>query len=430
MAFFRARASGGSAQRPPTLRLSDHERTLRPALPPVPARRPLVLSADGRRRPVRYSLAMAEQEPRPPRPPRPSRGDVALALVGVVLVALEGTFREALPLRPVQVAAALVLVATLAPRRVRPFESLVVAFVVANALTLVAVLRETSDLGLYSSILVLLHPYSLVRLGTRREIAVGLGVVAATWAISLAAGEMNGAEDVIGSFTVLSLPAALGAAVRFRDLAHRHDVERAKLRERQMLARELHDTIGHHLSAIVVQAQAAQVVSKARPEKVDGALTAIEGEASRSLAELRALVGALRDDVSTDLAPLGGTEAIAQLVRDVGEHATFEREGDLERLAPSVDLALHRIAREALHNAARHAQGATRIEVHLSSEADRVRLRVRDDGKPVGSPRAGGFGLVGMKERAVLLGGTFAAGPRPAGGFEVEVVLPRAGVRA
>ncbi|MBN8617138.1 MAG: hypothetical protein J0L92_41550, partial [Deltaproteobacteria bacterium] len=115
------------------------------------------------------------------------------------------------------------------------------------------------------------------------------------------------------------------------------------------------------------------------------------------------------------------------LVRDSGVHAHFHRGDAIGPLAPAVELALHRIARESLHNAARHAHEATRIDVRLETDADRVRLTVRDDGRGSSATRGSGFGLVGMKERALLLGGTLEAGPLPSRGWQVEAILPRDG---
>jgi signal transduction histidine kinase len=228
---------------------------------------------------------------------------------------------------------------------------------------------------------------------------------------------------------VLFFPAALGASVRFWDHAQRRDVEHAKLRERQMLARELHDTVAHHVSAIVIQAQAARVVLTKRPDAAANALAAIDGEASRALADLRALVGTLRDADGAATAPQAGVREIEVLVRDLGERGVFERVGDFEHLAPAVEHALHRIARESIHNAVRHARGASRIDVRIAAESGRVRLTVRDDGEASGAPARSGFGLVGMKERASVLGGTLDAGPRPSGGWQVEAVLPHKGAR-
>ena len=370
------------------------------------------------------------REPVPERPTRPSRSDVALAVAAGALTVAEASLRVGLALRGVAVIAGLVIAASLAWRRARPLLSLSVAFGVANLLTALALALGVAQIGLYSSALVLVLPYALLRQGSGREVLLGLALVLATYGASALAGELRDAEQAIGALVVLFFPAALGASLRFRDRAHRRDVEHAQSRERQGLARELHDTVAHRLSAIVIQSQAARAVLSKRPQAALAALSAIESEAARSLAELRALVGALRDDGPAERAPQAGVDAIEALAREHGPHVRFAREGELDPIAPAVGLALHRIARESLHNARRHAKGARAIEVRLVAERATVRLIVRDDGEPVRSIGGDGFGLVGMRERASLLGGTLEAGPLPSGGWQVEAVLPRDGARS
>jgi len=369
------------------------------------------------------------EEPAPSRPARPARVDDVVASAAAVLVVAEGLLRRVLAWRPLQIAFGLALVATLRIRRVRPLSAVVVAFGMASSLTAAEWVWSLPELGLHANAVVLLLPYSLLRHGSGREAAIGLATVLATYVVSASTGHMHDAGDAVGALVALLFPAAIGASARFRDRAHRHAVERTQHHERQMLARELHDTVAHHLAAITIQTQAARVSFTKRPDTALAALGAIESEASRALAELRGLVGALRDDVPPKLGPGGGgVEAIAQLVRDAGEHARFHREGDMAALGPAVTLALHRIAREALHNVGRHARGVRNIDVRLIGEGTHVRLVVRDDGHGSGSTFGGGLGLVGMKERALLLGGTFEAGPLAAGGFKVEAVLPCRGV--
>ena len=346
---------------------------------------------------------------------------------GMVLALLEGALRHDLPHAPLQILVALGIASTLALRTTQPFVALLVGFALANALTCVALVSAHHQLGLATCALVLFHPYSLLRHGSGREVVIGLAFVIATFVFSAIAGEMRGAEDAIGGLVVLLFPAALGATVRFRDRAHRQDVEHTQLRERQMLARELHDTVAHHLAAIAIQSQAARAVLTKKPEAAASALDAIASEASRALAELRGLVGALRDDAPAARRPEARLDAIETLVEEAGAHAHFLKKGELDSLAPAVELALHRIARESLHNAKRHARNASRIDVRLEAEGDAVRLTVRDDGEAARASHGGGFGLVGMKERAAILGGTLEAGPLAPRGWQVEAILPRDG---
>jgi signal transduction histidine kinase len=318
------------------------------------------------------------------------------------------------------------MAAAVAWRRARPLLATGLAFGIANLLTAIGLVLTLPDLGLHVTLVVLLLPFSLVRLGSGREIGAGMALVVGTYAGAGLAGDLRAPSDAIGALVVLLFPAALGAIARQGDRAHRRELEHAQLRERQMLARELHDTIAHRVAAIAIQSQAAQAVLARRPEAAVAALDAIEGEAKRALTELRGLVGALRDDTTSPLAPTGGDDAIEALVRDAGEHVVLAREGDLDGLAPAVEHALQRIVRESLHNVARHARGVRRVDVHLTSAGAHVRLVVRDDGE-ARSERGQGYGLVGMKERAQHLGGSLEAGPSPSGGWVVEALLPRRG---
>lgn len=363
-------------------------------------------------------------DPTPERPARPSKGDVWVALVAAAVALAEGAFRSGVALRPLAIAAALVVAATLVFRRSHPLPAVLVGFLVGDVLLAIEVGFKVERLGLDAGAFVLLQPFALLRYGTAGE--VGLGVLAVLFTYAFAMLSHPIASEAIGAAVVLCLPIAAGAALRFRDGAHRRDVEHAQLRERQAIARELHDTVAHHVAAIAIQAQAAQAVRARRPEAVGDALAAIEAESSRALAELRALVGALREDDAASLAPTTGVDDIAGLVADAGPLATFARSGDLDGLSPAAAAALHRIAKESIHNALRHGGASSKIAVRLEGASSSVRLTVENDGPVARAPSGRGFGIVGMKERAALLGGTLEAVPLPAGGFRVEAVLPRA----
>jgi signal transduction histidine kinase len=192
------------------------------------------------------------------------------------------------------------------------------------------------------------------------------------------------------------------------------------------LARELHDTVAHHVSAIAVQAQAGGVVAGIQPEKAAEVLAAIESEASRTLAEMRSMVRVLREDEAVAYAPQPGVADLPALARaDVTPTVEVSLDGSVARLAGPVDAALYRLAQESLTNALRHARGASRVGIDVCQEGASVRLRVSDDGRTEpGPPPERGFGLLGMAERAHLLGGSLSAGPGPAGGWVVEAVLP------
>ena len=181
---------------------------------------------------------------------------------------------------------------------------------------------------------------------------------------------------------LLSLPAALGAAVRYRDSSRLREADQIRLREREQLARELHDTVAHHVSAIAIRAQAGRTLAATRPGAAVEALEVIEEAASRTLTDLRALVGALRDGEDADLAPQRGVADIERLAATPGDgpRVDVQLAGDLDDLRPLVGAAIYRIAQESITNAVRHARHATRIDVRVTGDRDCVRLTVRDDG--------------------------------------------------
>jgi signal transduction histidine kinase len=146
------------------------------------------------------------------------------------------------------------------------------------------------------------------------------------------------------------------------------------------------------------------------------------------LKEMRTMVGLLPDGAEPDFAPQPGLADIERLARGVGgwPRVDVQVAGDFAALSPGLGVALYRIAQESVTNAVRHARDATRITVRVADEDEQVRLTVRDDGAagPTGhtQPR---YGLLGMAERASLLGGTLQAGPDPDGGWTVSALLPK-----
>jgi signal transduction histidine kinase len=368
-------------------------------------------------------------EPRAPAPPVRVWRDWVLVAVLVPAAVLEGVLREDLTWPVVAVVLALVAVSTLLWRRTRPLLAVAVAFGAFSAGGVASLFWADEPVGLDTSICVLLLPYALFRWGAGREAAIGLAIILATCAIGIAADDTS-AGDAVGGTVFLLFPAALGASVRYRVGSRLREIDQVKLRERQELARELHDTVAHHVSAIAVQAQAGRTVAAGRPDAAVRALEVIEEAASRTLAEMRTMVGVLRDGDEPDRAPQRGVADIERLARDAahGPRVDVVISGGLDAVSPSVGAAMYRLAQEAITNATQHARHATRIDVHVAGEDDCVRLVVRDDGD-VGSADRGrsGYGLVGMAERAALLGGTLEAGPGPGKGWTVNAVLPRAG---
>lgn len=366
-------------------------------------------------------------EPRAADPP--ARVPRDWVLVGVVMVTalLEGVLRTDVAWRPFVTIVAVGLAPLLLWRRTRPLACVVVAFGTALVLGLLSLVGGAPSLGLNTMIYVLVLVYALVRWGSGREIVIGLSVVLVAAVVGMVA-DSTGPGDVFGGFAVLTAAAAGGAAFRYRAESWRRALDQIRSQERVGLARELHDMVAHHVSAIAVQAQAGQAMAGQRPEAALEALTVIEGEASRTLTEMRAMVRVLRDGAPTEYAPQPGVADLASLARrDPAPVVDVELPHDLDELPLQVDAAVYRLAQEALTNALRHARNASRVEIRVVEGAGTLRLRVTDDGQ-IDSARSTthGFGLLGMTERVQLLGGTLRAGPAPEGGWTVDAELPTA----
>lgn len=370
-----------------------------------------------------------------PDAPRRVWRDWALVSALVPAVVLEGALRDDLVWRAFSVVIALALLPTLLWRRAHPLPCVAAAFGLVAVVQLVALILGDDWHGLDVTVFVILPVYALFRWGSGRDAAIGLAIVAIPVVLSAVDAQRHPDTDQIqvGDVAVgalfLLLVATVGASVRYADKARRRGIDQIKLLEREQLARELHDTVAHHVSAIAIRAQAGRVVAATDPAAALEALAVIEHEASRTLAEMRTMVGALRQGDEPDLTPQRGVAEVAALATSSDERPCVEVElsGDLDGLQPSVDAAIFRLARESVTNAVRHARHATRVQVAVRGEPDCVRMTVHDDGDPAPfDPRtATGFGLVGMAERAKLLGGTVEAGPDRNRGWTVTAVLPR-----
>lgn len=199
--------------------------------------------------------------------------------------------------------------------------------------------------------------------------------------------------------------------------------------ERLRIARELHDVVTHGMGLIAVKAGVANHIAKARPEEARQALRVIETTSRDALAEMRRLLDMLRQDSApgTDLTQpgLGGLEDLAEHVRAAGVEVRLTVSGEYD-LPEALQLTVYRIVQEALTNVVKHA-APTRCRAAVDISARQVSVQVTDDGAnlPAPKPGPGGHGLVGMRERVAMYGGTFTAGPRPEGGFAVTATLPR-----
>jgi signal transduction histidine kinase len=358
----------------------------------------------------------------------PERGWRDWLLVGVLVVTalLEGVLRDDVAWRPIATILAVALALVLLWRRTRPLACVVAGFGTAMALGLATLVGGAPDVGLDTMVYVdLVLVYALVRWGSGREIVIGLAMVGVAAVIGTVAN-YTGPSDFIGGFGILTAVAAGGAAFRYRAESWRRALAQIRSQERVGLARELHDIVAHHVSAIAVQAQAGRAMAGQRPEAGLEALAAIEGEASRTLAEMRAMVRVLREGAPAEYTPQRGVADLVSLARrDPVPVVDVEVPGDLDELPLQVDAAVYRLAQEALTNALRHARNASRVEIRVVEGEGRLRLRVTDDGQiDPARPASHGFGLLGMTERVQLLGGTLRAGPASGGGWTVDAELP------
>jgi signal transduction histidine kinase len=203
--------------------------------------------------------------------------------------------------------------------------------------------------------------------------------------------------------------------------------------ERARIARELHDVVAHNVSVMVVQADGAAFALEASPEKARQALTAISRTGRQALAEMRSLLGVLRSasDDGAELTPQPGVEQLTGLLeqaRAAGLPVSFSVAGVPRPLSPGAALAAYRIVQESLTNARKHGGPTVTTAVTLRFCEDQLGIVVTDDGRARAAGDAGpdglGHGLIGMRERVEVYGGTVTAGPRPGGGWRVTAMLP------
>lgn len=377
---------------------------------------------------VSHPLRSVLEEPRPSAPPVRVWRDWALLAFVTVAGVLEGVLRENLPLPVLSVVLTVGLASLLLWRRTHPLAVVATVFGVVAVVDLGLIVADAPALDMVTMLYVLLLPYSLFRWASGREAVAGLAIILVPATLAYVV-DWTGVAEGIGGGAVLMSSFALGLAVRSQHGARERRMEQVKSEERVLLARELHDTVAHHVSAIAIQAQAGRALAATSPSSPLEALEVIEVEASRTLAEMRSMVRVLRNEAPADYAPQPG---VADLERLSGASPTGPRvevtvSGDLAALPRAIDAAVFRIAQEAVTNALRHARNATVVDVRVAGDQSTVSLAVRDDGDPGPgdpSPEAG-FGLTGMVERALLLGGTCRAGPCPGGGWAVVATLPR-----
>ena len=368
--------------------------------------------------------------------------DIALAVVVGVLGQLEawwgiGSTHRQGPLWAQSLLYA-VTALLLVGRRVRPLACLT-AMVVASLVEFVAV---GSPEGLAVSVAPLIATYTVGnRLEWRRSwAALVLSVVIwVAWAVfdPLNHDLAEGLSSLVW-LTPSIIAWLLGALVRVNRLnAEQRRVNReqrasqAVAEERNRIARELHDVIGHSVSVMTVQASAVRRLLAPDQVVERQALEVVEATGREALSEMRRMVGVLRrSGGDTELEPPPTLDQIDRLVenfRAAGLPVTMSVIGAAHALAPGLDLTAYRVVQEGLTNTLRHARTPVHAEVVIDYRADRIELAVRDDGQSAAAsaaPAEAGNGLLGMRERVALYGGSLVARVRPEGGFELVATLP------
>jgi signal transduction histidine kinase len=265
----------------------------------------------------------------------------------------------------------------------------------------------------------------------RCQPGAALGAAALT-AVALSTGSLRvhslAFGDVRQVACVIVWPVAAGWYLRWRGQEHVRRVEQARQAERLALARDLHDVVAHHVTGIVVQAQALRRVVERNPDVVPPALGAIEEAGIEALTAMRRMVGTMREGGgAVPRRPAQLRADLEQLVAEAAGPPVRLRVDGEDRLVPGeIASSVRRVAQEAVTNARRYAREATRIDVDVHIGVDRLTLSVRDDGRAgsaVAFRHGGGYGLAGMRERVALLAGTFEAGPQP-DGWRVRAVIP------
>jgi signal transduction histidine kinase len=253
--------------------------------------------------------------------------------------------------------------------------------------------------------------------------SIGIAVIAA-WAL----GDLRRAR--------VQQLAGLAERARLLELERDQEMRLAATAERARIAREMHDVVAHSLSVVIAQADGGRYAGQHEPAAATAALEQISATGRQALADMRSLLGVLREDGDQEFAPQPDVAAIGQLVADVrasGLDVDLIVEGSPVPMPAGPQLAAYRIVQESLTNVLKHAGPATRAWVRLHWRADGLEIAVLDDGRGAGAavadrdgpvPSSPGHGLLGMRERAELHGGRLTAAPRHGGGFGVQALLP------
>lgn len=312
----------------------------------------------------------------------------------------------------------------------------------ALALAVIALVVVAKSSGALDTGLLLISLLAIAIAGWPRPLGLVIALGASAVATPALVVALNPGDTDLGVWLLgIAVPFLMSWGFRRQEqlsaeleAARRRLVRQAVAEERRLIARDVHDLVGHALAGVLVQITSARHVLRRDVDAAEEALITAETAGRRGLAELRSTVAMLRSEASDAVTPVPGLDDLGDLVdqaRDRGLDVAYRTAGDHAGVDAVVGLTVYRIGQEALVNAARHAPGA-RTEVVLDSTLDEVRLRVRSIADvPFEPARAGaGYGLIGMRERAEVVSGALAAGPADDGWLvtcAIPLTTPRTG---
>ncbi|HZK06286.1 MAG TPA: sensor histidine kinase [Actinomycetaceae bacterium] len=385
---------------------------------------------------------------------RPTRGDLVLPVILAVALCVwtwivlwpigSGTSPDS-PADFAIIAASLMQSLLLIWRRSHPSATALAVFAIGTFHFALGVDLLPSDIAAIVAI------YSLAAYGHVLVSRIGLGVmifVAVGYtALNLGVEEVRSSEMAVNSIVLISVGVAawaLGSSTRVRaeqvtalksradqlEIGRDRQAQLAASNERTRIAREMHDTIAHSLSVIIAQADGGRYAAVSDPEAGERALETIAEVGRASLADVRRLLGVLREpsESASLTLPQPGDSDLEELiagVREAGLRVSVVRIGRERALPPGAGLSVYRIVQEALTNVMKHAGPNAQVTVLIRWLRTGLALEITDDGRGAAASSDGkGQGLVGIRERAAVFGGTVSMGPRSGGGYEVKVLIP------
>ncbi|MGI8309112.1 sensor histidine kinase [Saccharopolyspora hattusasensis] len=346
------------------------------------------------------------------------------------------------------VLAGLLLTVPVSVRRIWPMRS---AYVALLGLAIMAVLNQGPDVTT-TTVVPSMMIYTLVAYVGRRKAAVYTALTGGFFLLRRFTGD-EAPEDlpslvfdqvfffvmlvgfcwVLGEFVGARRAYHAEVERRLHNLEFERDQQAriAVAEERNRIAREIHDVLAHSVSVMVTQADGAGYALRSNRDLAERALQAIGSTGREALRELRSLLGVLRDGTEHDPARIPQPTAadlneLADRVRGLGLTVSMELTGDFTGLPTGIGLSVYRIVQESLTNVVKHGGTGTKASVRAVNDGQRIEIEVVDDGmrREPTEMTTGGNGLIGMRERAAVYGGTLAAGPRTGGGWRVHTILP------